>query len=71
MCIEIFLQLNTGKIKLFLLVYQPAIVPFMRKGKSGQQRATHRLSAGFILLVFVPVKNERESATENNCRLLA
>ena len=39
-----------------------AIVPHMREGKSGQQRAMYRLRAGVILAW----AHDTESATENN-----
>lgn len=44
-----------------LRVYQPAIASCITGGgKSGQHRATHRLTAGFLF------RQERDSATENN-----
>jgi hypothetical protein len=44
-----------------------AIVPLWREGKSGQQRAMYRLSAGVIYAW----ANDTDSATENNFRRLA
>ena len=37
-----------------------------REGKSGQQRATHRLTAGFRIVSGNITNDERDSATENN-----
>ena len=57
---NIYKAVKSG-IMIKFVFYQPVIVPFIRKGKSGQHRAAYRLIAGFFS------SKERESATENNC----
>ncbi len=56
------------KYLLTLARYQPGHrFLILWRGKSGQQRATHRLSAGYLNNLLAKLKKVRESATENNC----
>jgi len=48
-----------------VLSARPSFSLYREEGKSGQQRATHRLSAGIIVEAGNSFANDTDSATEN------